>query len=285
MVLVIPCYNEALRFRASSFREFLAQTPDVVLAFVDDGSTDGTHECIVPLAEDYPLRVTVVRLPRNGGKAEAVRKGIRHALGLSPAFVGYWDADLATPLSAACTMRELLRQNPAALLVMGARVQMLGRDIRRRPVRHYAGRVFATVAALMLGVPVYDTQCGAKLLRVTGTTRRLFDQAFASPWAFDVELLARLMRSCANGALPVSGTVVEYPLPVWHDVPGSKVRPHHLLRVVGDLMRIGVQHRWRARSSAGGDTGVPPIEVQSDGPVRAGGELRDTASLPTTRVL
>jgi hypothetical protein len=119
-------------------------------------------------------------------------------------------------------MRELLLADASRLAVLGSRIRLLGRRVRRSPARHYAGRVFATVASLKLRLPVYDTQCGAKLFRACGETRAAFERPFSSRWIFDVEILARLTGSLGPEA--VAERLVEHPLAEWADVGESKLR-------------------------------------------------------------
>jgi hypothetical protein len=133
-------------------------------------------------------------------------------------------------------------------LVVGSRVAMLGREIRRSTVRHFLGRAFATAASAVLRMPVYDTQCGAKLFRVTAQTAPLFAEPFCSRWVFDVEILARLQCSIAFLASTSSsdGMVYEVPLDQWRDVNGSRLRPRDFLVAALDLARIYWCYKRRA---------------------------------------
>jgi hypothetical protein len=122
-------------------------------------------------------------------------------------------------------------------------VRLLGRHIERSALRHYLGRVFATGASLTLGLPVYDTQCGAKLLRAGELARRLVAEPFLTRWVFDVELLARLSRLVRDEPVPIEQRVHEVPLLRWTDVPGSKVRPWDFMRSGLELARIWGAYR------------------------------------------
>jgi glycosyltransferase involved in cell wall biosynthesis len=222
---------------------------------VDDGSSDGTGELLARLREILPGQFELLTMPVNSGKAEAVRRGVLQALDLAP-YVGYWDADLSTPLEEIPSFCEVLDRHVGVDFVFGARVQLLGRSIRRRAIRHYLGRVFATAASLMLDLAVYDTQCGAKLFRANQRLRRVFEDPFRTSWVFDVELLARLRSAQREGEPPLERTVYELPLRVWHDVRGSKIRPLDLFRVPRDLLWIYRTHLWRR--GAGAKTGARP---------------------------
>ena len=239
-ILVIPCYNESKRLELDRFATFMEEHEDVGFLFVDDGSTDDTNRILSRWAAEWPGRAAVWCLPENVGKAEAVRRGVLRAIASDATWVGYWDADLSTPLSELAGMRALLDRRPELEMVFGSRVQLLGREIRRSPVRHYLGRTFATTVSLLLGIPVYDTQCGAKLFRTSPVVERLFVEPFVTKWVFDVEIIARLIASYGveQGRARATGTIAEYPLRTWSDIPGSKLRPRDYVIAVRDLARI-----------------------------------------------
>jgi glycosyltransferase involved in cell wall biosynthesis len=183
--------------------------------------------------------VTLLRQPRNTGKGEAVRGGLLEALGQGFKYVGFFDADLSTPLEVVSEFCAIMDRDPQVAMVVGARVRLLGREIERRAIRHYSGRVFATAASLLLNLPVYDTQCGAKLFRATPELKQILHQPFLSRWIFDVEIIARFIRSRrARGAVPVERSIHEVPLRWWKDVRGSKLRFVDFVTAAWDLLRI-----------------------------------------------
>jgi glycosyltransferase involved in cell wall biosynthesis len=238
-IIVIPCYNEALRIDAGKFREFSREHPHHRLLFVNDGSTDGTLEVLDDLCRSDLGRLAICDLPENVGKAEAVRQGLLRAFEADPDYVGYWDADLSTPLDAILTFCSVLDSRPDIEMVFGARISLLGRSVKRDLLRHYLGRVFATAASLALGIGFYDTQCGAKVFRATHEIKSLFQGPFSTRWIFDVEIVARLVATRRETDRPRVGEIVyEFPLHEWRDVAGSKVKPRDFVRAFFELAAI-----------------------------------------------
>lgn len=237
--VVVPCYNEAARFDPQAFDLALADIAGLEFLFVDDGSSDETLQILHALEEKHPGRVRVLPLERNQGKAQAVRAGMLEAFETGAAHCGYWDADLATPLDEIPRFIEILEAQPQLDLVIGSRVKLLGRSIERDPLRHYLGRVAATVASLILDLPVYDTQCGAKVFRNAPGMKRLFADRFTSGWVFDVELIARLIRQRRDAGLTSAESVIyEMPLHRWHDVAGSKLHVADYVRALVEVARV-----------------------------------------------
>lgn len=243
-LIVVPCYNEEKRLALEAFREFIGRTHSQIrFLFVDDGSTDGTGERLEVLRSTCPEAIEIHHLASNRGKAEAVRQGMLQALGSGAEYIGFWDADMATPLETIPAFCACLAERPDFDMVFGARVQLLGRDIERRALRHYLGRIFSTAVSLMLQLKVYDTQCGAKLFRTSPLLLELFRVPFLSPWLFDVEIIARLIQLHHRaGCRSPAETICEYPLPRWRDISGSKVRARDFFIAAFDLFRIYLKY-------------------------------------------
>ena len=216
LLLVVPCYNEEHRLRFDVF-ETAANTTGVSFLFVDDGSTDNTLESLRRWSAGIQ-QMSILALGSNLGKGEAVRHGLLAGIRAGSPFVGYLDADLAAPIDEVLRMHALLQEQPQLEVILGSRVALLGSHIDRSFTRHLQGRVFATLASMALNLPVYDTQCGAKVFRTTPTLEAALVEPFRSRWIFDVDLLSRMLRT----PHPLtSEAIIEMPLREWHDIDGS----------------------------------------------------------------
>ena len=217
VLLVIPCFRESSRlpgFLASLGEHFASDTTVQVLV-VDDGSGEEEASKLEAIVEarrvNWPGLRPLLRLPQNQGKGGAVYAG--WATAKDETWLAFVDADGS---AAAGEVRRLLSMRGDGAL-FASRVKMLGRSIHRHWHRHLIGRVFATLVSELLDIPVYDSQCGLKLL-----PRAAFDTVKAHlnlrGFSFDVELLCALLDSGCR--------VTEVPID-WHEVPGGKV---HLFR-------------------------------------------------------
>ena len=237
-VIVIPCYNEARRLRIEQFELFLAHEQHILLLFVDDGSKDDTASLLKKLIQKYTGKAELFILEENRGKAEAVRAGILYAAEhFQPSLVGFFDADLSTPLPTIHEMTALFANKPETAMVFGSRVKRLGSHIERNWLRHVIGRNFASLVSCTLQIPVYDSQCGAKIFR-TEIAEKIFCEPFFSRWIFDVEILGRYILF--SGYQTTLKSVCELPLSVWVDDGDTRIRPKDLMRMLPELFTL-----WR----------------------------------------
>lgn len=229
IALAIPCFNERRRLDIGRFSKGAIEYGLQIL-FVDDGSTDGTADFIADQIADTP-HLALLRHPKNSGKGAAVRRGILHLAKHHPgaAWIGFWDADLSTPLAETPRMLRFLEMEGGGYdAVWASRVMRGGSRVTRSFKRHLFGRLFATAVGELLNVRIYDTQCGAKLFRQE-IVEAAFRGEFVSRWIFDVELCLRLGQE----------RILECPVTAWHDAPHSKISPlRDFPQVVRDLLRI-----------------------------------------------
>lgn len=233
--IIVPCYNEVERLDKDTYINFFQTHPEISLLFVNDGSTDGTENALLQIEQGSPGNISLITVPKNVGKAEAVRQGVLAALRGSSDAIGFWDADLATPLCEILRFSRYLNAEHDRAMICGSRVVRLGAEIERYWYRHYLGRFIATLISMTLDLPSYDTQCGAKLFS-RKLAQELFNEPFLSTWLFDVELLARIIA--LYGRSQASRMVFELPLLGWKDIGTSKVSPFYLFKIPFELKKI-----------------------------------------------
>ena len=232
--LVIPCFNEEKRLPVKKYEQFL-QKKQCDLLFVNDGSKDNTKTVLETISNKYH-NAFFLNLEKNKGKAIAVKEGIFHCFTLDNNYdyLGYWDADLATPLEEINRFYDILKKEKIDC-IFGSRIQKLGSLIKRHWFRHLLGRIFATLASWMLKLPIYDTQCGAKLFK-KDVAKSIFAERFVSYWPFDIELLFRLKKKGYKN-------LYELPLSKWEDVRGSKLSLFDFIKVPIELIKIWYHYR------------------------------------------
>jgi glycosyltransferase involved in cell wall biosynthesis len=232
--IVIPCYNEANRLNSQSFIDFVSEHSAIHFLFVNDGSKDNTLEILTQLTQ-HQNNLHFLNLEKNGGKAEAVRQGMLYAAeNYDCDYIGFWDADLATPLFEILHFVEIMLKYDYEIIT-GLRLARLGAKVKRKNTRHYMGRIFATTASNILHLPVYDTQCGAKLYKKQ-IVEPLFNDSFTTKWLFDVEILARYIK--LFGREKATEKIYEYPVYQWEDIGGSQLKAKDFLKAPVELWKI-----------------------------------------------
>lgn len=252
-VIVVPCYNEEQRIDLEEFFEMTQSHPHLHICFVDDGSTDNTARLITNFVEfKQSTQMSLIEMEFNCGKGEAVRQGLLQSLVNFPASetFGFLDADAATPPLELQRMQDYMRRHDHLDVVLGSRVKLLGRHIQRKVLRHYISRIFATLASLLLELPIYDTQCGAKIFK-RNILKEVLQKEFQCSWLFDIELLLRMIVFYSKGQNLTpqlfAEKVHEYPLHIWVHKEGSKLKPLDFLRAPFELVKL-----WRYKKTLTG---------------------------------
>jgi dolichyl-phosphate beta-glucosyltransferase len=246
--LVVPVYNERVRLDryAAELLEYAARLPHGSrLTFVDDGSTDGTAECLEKLIADSGAPGVVLRRP-HAGKGAAVRAGLLDA---RTEVAGFCDLDLSTPLRSFDRVRRAAER--ATVLAIGSR-DAVGSSITRAQsmTRELLGRTYNRAVQLAYTPGVVDTQCGAKAARVD-VWRTVLGWSVEDGFAWDVEIVA-IARAIG---VPVQEVAIE-----WEHRDGTKINVGRdgtrMLVALGRIRRrVGAARADAARSLAPRVTG------------------------------
>ena len=237
--IIIPCYNEELRFPVNRFVSFIKKNFAASIYFVNDGSSDNTDSVLEDLRIKFPKHINVINQEKNEGKAAAVRLGINSALKNNKFDrFAFLDADLSTSIEECLFLSEKVTKE--TFFVFGSRIKKLDNNIQRKAHRFIIGRVIATFISKMLRLPIYDSQCGCKIFSREWSTL-IFNEAFLTRWLFDVEIFYRLINHFGRNKIQTK--ILEVPLSAWIDSENSKVSLFYGIKVWFDLLKIYRHYR------------------------------------------
>jgi len=222
--VLMPCYNEGNHIRDSltSVGQMLEGAGlDYEIVVVDDGSTDGTAEEASKIPDGH---VKIVGYKPNKGKGHALRYGFQKATGDVIVFMDS-DSEITPP-----DIHSYIHALASADIAVGSRRNP--RSVVKAPgARRLLSYWFNTLAKLMTGVKIPDTQSGFKASR-REALEKIFPLLSVRRYAFDLEMLtvASMLRM----------RIVDLPVRVHQSVLFS-VR--HIARMLVDM--AGIAYRLR----------------------------------------
>lgn len=205
--IIIPTYNEVKRVgnTLNQYYEYFGDNAELIL--IDNGSTDGTVELLKGFAHNKN-NVNLVVFPEPLGKGGAIHEGIKVA---HHEMVGFVDADGAIVPTEYQKLLNSMAGGAFDVAIASRYAPGAYVPIQQPLERRIASRVFNLYVRLMFGLPYSDTQCGAKVFRLSQVVPMLPDLKLKK-YSFDVEMLWRLKKQGAS--------IVEVPI-VWEDHAGG----------------------------------------------------------------
>jgi glycosyltransferase involved in cell wall biosynthesis len=238
--VVIPALNESLRIR-EVVDDALAHCGNVIV--VDDGSDDGTADCIA----DLP--VILLRHPQRMGKGASLRDGFREAARRGARGVATMDGDGQHSAADIPRMIAAANRHPGCLVV-GARL----RKRATQPLYRRIGNEFGDWGiGWACGFRVVDSQSGQRLYPAPVFT---LPDVRGEGFAFEAQMLISAAREAGAGvvAIPIESryACAETPLQfrkshfrIGRDLWSIVVHVFAQIRAHGDLWRQYRRSRTR----------------------------------------
>ncbi|MCB1069718.1 MAG: glycosyltransferase family 2 protein [Verrucomicrobia bacterium] len=210
--IIIPAYNEEQRLTPmlKAYGDYFLPRygQEVEFIVVVNGSRDRTADISRAFSREHP-QISTIEEKDAIGKGGAIMLGFKHAHG---DLIGFADADGSTPPEA---FDDLVNHIGDAGAIIASRWFETSVVEPRQPLkRRVVSRIFNGLVRLLFGLDIWDTQCGAKVVR-REVVEQILPHLGLTRWAFDVDLLFQVHR--------FGNPIVEWPT-TWHDIGGSQLR-------------------------------------------------------------
>ena len=235
VVIVIPAHNEEDRIGSclEDYTDFFGKLKkdkiiDYQIVVVMNGCKDNTKEVVMEYQLDN--NEVIILEYEESGKGFAVIEGFKHGLSLNPDYIGFVDADNATPSNAFKGLINNIGEYDGIIANRWDARSLVSpkRDLFLR----LRSSIFNVIVRTLFLFNYRDTQCGAKLF-TSEFIKKIYPKLGNSDWSFDVDLLfyARYF------GLRVKSIPTE-----WHDKTGSKVGKWTPGRMFFSVFRLRLVH-------------------------------------------
>jgi glycosyltransferase involved in cell wall biosynthesis len=237
IAIIIPAYNEEKRIKKTikSYLAFFNSSSHLKYSLIIslNGCSDKTKDIVTAIQRHNEDTIQIIEC-KQAGKGLAITNGFSYALLQNKYdYIGFVDADMATEPSHFYALFTAMHHHDGVI----ASRYMQGAVIT--PVRPFIKRwgskiMYEPLIWLLFGMHYKDYQCGAKLFK-THVIKKIVNFLHVKQWAFDVELL----YACKENNF----SIIECPT-VWHDQAGSKLKLSHGIFMLGQLIKLRLQHSW-----------------------------------------
>lgn len=233
--MIVPCYNESMRISLDYWDQIIEATDTIDWIFVNDGSSDDTPKLLSQISGG--LRTTVLNLPHNKGKAEALRIGFLEATAREYEIIGLIDADGSfekQEVIALCqkfqNKHEWNSSQQSYDAIFMSRNSLLNGVESVSLLRKFSGFVVSSFNSAVWRELPKDTQCGFKFFNFSNMSKSTILKPFSNSWFFEIEFLIRL-REIKH--LPLF--IKEVPLNFCKHIEGSKTDKSNTLNSVQQI--------------------------------------------------
>jgi len=221
---VLPVFNDVEALKTAipaSLKALEAYGKSFELIIAEDGSTDGSRECVEEWERKDP-RIRLLHSDERQGRGRALNRALAESHG---EIFCYYDVDLATDIS---HLAELLDHiEDGADVATGSRL-MKDSSMVRRADREIASRGYNFLVRLFLGSKLNDHQCGFKAYK-SAVLSELVQKIRAPHWFWDTESLVLAQKAGLR--------VDEFPV-IWRQGPGTTVRFKDVSNMGKDILKM-----------------------------------------------
>ncbi|MFH1451629.1 MAG: glycosyltransferase [archaeon] len=212
--IIVPALNEEKRIGVffenyiSYFKNLKKQgILDFEIVLVLNNCEDNTKG----VAESFNLDEMIILELLQEGKGIAITEGFKNALTRDNDFIGFVDADMATPPEAFFALVRGMRGYDGTIANRWDKRSII--KARQSLLRRILSRGFNLIVKSLFLFPYQDTQCGAKIFR-RKMIEKVIPKIGSTRWAFDIDLLFYSKKA---------GAKIKSVPTIWEDKTDSRI--------------------------------------------------------------